>query len=131
MLNCLRLLIKKLIQVICSLIIISNKIKERSLFSNHFWDFFKTVMRSPYNLCMMAISLICIRRLLIYFKFQFYLLVRILWINIDPFLFLGIWNRSIERLLYEIVYSLLFSIYSIILWVWYYIFEKFMSNKLY
>ena len=105
------------------------KLKERNLFPNKFFYFLKAILKSPYNICMITISFICLSKLLFIFNFNFSL-VRILWITIDPFIFKGVWPRLIERLLYETVYSLLFSIYAIILWVWYYEFSQFNSKIL-
>ena len=43
---------------------------------------------------------------------------RVLWLIIDPFVMKEIFNRSIERLLYEATYSILYVLYSIVFWVW-------------
>ena len=60
--------------------------------------------RNPINLSMILISLIS--------------LTKILWISIDPFVFKNTLHRSLERFLAELIYSLLYSLYGMVLIVW-------------
>jgi len=53
---------------------------------------------------------------------------RILWLAIDPFGYHLVLHRSIERVLFETTFSILFWIYAIVLWVWYSIYEE-LSRK--
>ena len=50
--------------------------------------------------------------------------IRIAWLALDPFLFRGYQTRSVERLLAEVPFSILFSVYQIILIVWYSLYEE-------
>jgi len=88
--------------------------KEKHLFGSTNWLFVIKTLRSPYNLAMLSIFLIC--------------LLRILWLSIDPFGYHLVLHRSIERVLFETIFSVLFWIYAIILWVWYSIYEE-LSRK--
>ena len=60
--------------------------------------------KNPVNMSMLMVLLICITKLL--------------WITIDPYIFYGILHRSVERVLAEIIYSLLYCLYSMVLMVW-------------
>jgi len=72
-------------------------------------------IRSPYNL-----SFVCILILA---------LTRIVWLAADPFLYDDGMNRSLERVLSEIAYSLLFIIYANVFWVWYSIYKEIKTKK--
>jgi len=77
--------------------------------------FFFRIMKSPYNLCQMAIFLVS--------------LVRVIWLAVDPFGYYDIVHRSVERLLAEMTYSLLFLVYTIVLWVWFKIYSDIRSQE--
>lgn len=62
------------------------------------------MIKSPKHLSLILISIISI--------------LRILWLLLDPFLMFYRINRAIERILFEIIYSLLYTLFSIILFVW-------------
>ena len=66
--------------------------------------------QSPVNLSMLIIIIICA--------------IQVFWLQLDPFLVRGYLHRSGERLLNEVSYSLLLSAFSIILFVWYSIYEE-------
>jgi len=61
--------------------------------------------RSPKFLSLIIILVICV--------------LRIIWFTVDPFIMKGLWNRSLERVLYECVFSFLYMLFSIILFVWF------------
>lgn len=63
------------------------------------------VLRRPTNFSMILITLISI--------------TKILWMSIDPFVLKSVLHRSVERLLSELIYSLLYALYGTVLLVWY------------
>ena len=61
--------------------------------------------KSPKFLSLIIIFIICV--------------LRVIWLTVDPFIMLNRLHRSLERVLYEIVFSFLYTLFSIILFVWY------------
>lgn len=81
--------------------------------------FFCKIMRSPKNLMMIFMLLISISKPHLFLRMLISTdKARVLWLIIDPFVMKEIFNRSIERLLYEATYSILYVLYSIVFWVW-------------
>lgn len=56
-------------------------------------------------------------------------LVKLLWLLIDPFVFLGRFSRILERLLNEMTFSLIYSAYATILYIWYSLTEKIFNRN--
>ena len=73
-------------------------------------QFICSAITSPVNLCLTLATLFCI--------------VKIIWLALDPFNNYQRISRIAERVLAEIVYSILFAIYAILLIVWYSLYDE-------
>ena len=80
-------------------------------------QFFITEIQSPLNLCYSFILFIGVGMLFPFFLLIFFP-VNVTWILYDPFYLIGRGTRSMERLMGETRYSLLFACYGVILFVW-------------
>jgi len=68
------------------------------------------MVKAPVNIEMIMVFCICF--------------FNILWISIDPLLLKGILKRYWERILDEISYSFLYTVYAIVVLVWYSIYDE-------
>ena len=57
------------------------------------------------------------------------LLVKLTWLIVDPYLFFGRLPRITERLLSELTFSMTYSIYATILYIWYSLTERIFKRK--
>lgn len=57
------------------------------------------------------------------------LTVKIIWLGIDPYLFNGRIQRILERMLNELTFSITYSIYATILYIWYSLTERIFKRQ--
>jgi hypothetical protein len=82
-----------------------------------FWKKIWRLINTPKYLVILNLIIICTSKKIVKI-FKFFSLARMVYISVDPFKLKGIFDRSTDRVLHEIVLSTTISIFFILLIVW-------------